>query len=179
MSLLAPDHVRTRTERWLAEAVLGLGLCPFAAQPQAQGRVRIAVSQARHVDGFLDDLDNELERLSQQPPEILETTLLVHADLFPDFYVFNDFADVVEGVIDEHGLSEGIELVLFHPDLVFEGAPEDSAENLPNRSPYPMLHLLRRDSLAQALPDGDSSAIITRNRMRLSGWTADQWRAHW
>lgn len=179
MSLAPPEQVRARTERWLLEAVLGLGLCPFAVQPQAHGRVRIAVSSARHVDGFLDDLDAELQRLSEHPAEVLETTLLVHADLFPDFEVFNDFADVVEAVIDEHGLSEAIELVLFHPDLRFEGAPQDSTENLPNRSPYPMLHLLRSDSLAQALPDGDSSAIIARNRTRLNGWTAAQWRAHW
>ena len=176
---LSPEAVQAATERWLLEAVIGLNLCPFARAPQLQGRVRIVVSQAKHIDGFLDDLDAELLRLRDTPAEELETTLLVHPSMFPDFFVFNDFANVVDEVIDEHGLSDDLEFVLFHPDLVFEGADADSAENLPNRSPFPMLHLLRTESLERAVPEGDTSDILARNRETLKGWRADEWRARW
>lgn len=176
---LSVAAVQAATERWLLEAVIGLNLCPFARAPQLQGRVRIVVSQAPHVDGFLDDLDAELLKLKDTSPEELETTLLVHPKLFSDFYVFNDFANVVDEIIDEHELSEVIEFVLFHPDLVFEGASEDSPENLPNRSPFPMLHLLRTESLERAVPEGDTSDILARNRETLKQWTAQDWRKRW
>ena len=176
---LTPVAVRAATERWLLDAVIGLNLCPFARAPQLQGRVRLVVSEAKHVDGFLDDLDAELLRLRDTSADALETTLLVHAGLFPDFFVFNDFANVVEDIIDEHELGDDIALVLFHPDLVFEGAAEDSPENLPNRSPFPMLHLLRTTSLERALPGGDSSEILARNRETLNAWSAADWRARW
>lgn len=180
-SALVPDgpSVQAATERWLLEAVIGLNLCPFARAPQLQGRVRIAVSQARHVDGFLDDLDAELLRLRDTPQDVLETTLLVHPSLFSDFLTFNDFANVVDEIIEEHALVDDIEVVLFHPDLVFEGQSEDSPENLPNRSPFPMLHLLRTESLERAVPDGDTSEILARNRETLQGWTAADWRQRW
>ena len=171
------EQVREDTQRWLDRMVIGLNLCPFAKPVVAQQRLRLVVSEARHLDAFLDDLDAELDRLAHTTAEELETTLLVHAGLFLDFFVFNDFLNVVDEVIEEHDLVDDIEVVAFHPALVFEGAEPDSTENLPNRSPYPMLHLLRTASLERVAPDGDTTAIIERNRatveaLGLAGWHA-------
>ena len=175
--LPSAEQVRADTLRWLDPMVIGLNLCPFAKPVVAQNRLRLVVSEAKHLDAFLDDLDAEIERLKSTPPEELETTLLVHAGLFPDFFVFNDFLNVVDEVVEEHEMTDHIEVVAFHPGLVFEGAETDSPENLPNRSPYPMLHLLRTASLERASPDGDTSDIIERNRATVEALGVEGWHA--
>jgi uncharacterized protein len=177
LPLPSAQQVRDDTQRWLERMVIGLNLCPFAKPVVAQNRLRLVVSEAKNLDAFLDDLDAELDRLAQTQAQELETTLLVHAGLFPDFFVFNDFLNVVDEVIEEHGLVDDIEVVAFHPQLVFEGAEEHSTENLPNRSPYPMLHLLRTASLERAVPDGDTTAIIERNRATVEALGVAGWRA--
>ena len=74
----APDDetIIEHTRRWLEKAVIGLNLCPFAKAPYTKGLVRISVSHARHLDGFLEDLDRELQLLGSTPADELETTLL-------------------------------------------------------------------------------------------------------
>jgi hypothetical protein len=177
--LISTDRVRDLTWRWVEHMVVGLELCPFAQPAMNRQAVRIRVSEASHLDAFLDDLDAELVMLKEKSPTELETTLLVHPGLFPDFFVFNDFLNVVDHVIEEHGLLDDIEVVAFHPQLVFEGASEDSLENLPNRSPFPMLHLLRSQSLDEAAPDGDTRDIVERNRRTIARLGADGWAARW
>ena len=47
---------------------------------------------------------------------------------------------------------EGVyQVASFHPEYQFGGTEPDDAENYTNRSPYPMLHLLREDSLSDAI----------------------------
>lgn len=103
--MLAPmatdEEVLAATRRWLEEAVIGLNLCPFAKSVYVKDQVRLVVSRARHIDGFLDDLDRELELLKTVPADEVDTTLLVHPTLFPDFFVFNDFLNVADEVLQE------------------------------------------------------------------------------
>lgn len=172
-----PAAVEAATRRWVERAVIGLNLCPFAKAVWVKDQVRIAVSQARHLDAFLDDLDAELERLRDTPPEVLDTTLLVHPTLFPDFFVFNDFLDVVDRVVEEHGLEGVIQVAPFHPDFVFDGTEADDITNATNRAPYPTLHLLREDSVARAVAAGDSAdTIVERNLETLRRLGPQGWR---
>ncbi|GAA6143518.1 DUF1415 domain-containing protein [Hydrogenophaga sp. 5NK40-0174] len=169
----------TSTRHWIEKAVIGLNLCPFARSVWAKKQVRIVVSHAKHVDGLLEDLDRELDLLASTPPEEIDTTLLIHPTLFPDFEVFNDFLEVVDEVVDEHELEGVIQVASFHPDYRFEGAEEGDVSNATNRSPYPTLHLLREDSISRAVESegGDAEAIVERNIATLEklGW--DGWRA--
>lgn len=162
----APDEAQViaETRRWVERAVIGWNLCPFAKAVWVREQVRIVVSQARHLDGLLDDLDRELERLRDAPPEELETTLLVHPTLFADFDVFNDFLGVVDEVIAEHGLEGEIQVAPFHPQFQFEDTEPGDVDNATNRSPYPTLHLLREVSVERALASGESAeTIVARN----------------
>ncbi len=132
--------------------------------PHVKNLVRIAISEAKHLDGFLEDLDEELQRLGNTPATELETTLLVHPTLFPDFDVFNDMLDIADAAVVENGLEGIVQIAPFHPDFQFEGTDSDDIGNYTNRSPYPTLHLIREDSIAkaaQAFPD--ASAIFERN----------------
>lgn len=176
--MTTPDSatVTDHTRQWLEKAVIGLNLCPFAKAPHVKNLVRISVSQARHLDGFLEDLDRELQLLGDTPADELETILLVHPTLFPDFDTFNQMLDIADAAVVDNGLGGIVQIAPFHPDFQFEGTDSDDIGNYTNRSPYPTLHLIREDSIAkaaQAFPD--ASAIFERNialleKMGHEGW---------
>ena len=162
---LTDQQVLDDTRRWIEKAVIGLNLCPFARSVYVKNQVRIVVSRARHLDAFLDELDRELDLLQNTPAEEVDTTLLVHPTLFPDFEVFNDFMNVVDDVVAEHELEGVIQVANFHPDFLFEGEALDDMSHCTNRSPYPTLHLLREDSVERAVASdgGDAEKIVERN----------------
>ncbi|MGE0348947.1 DUF1415 domain-containing protein [Hydrogenophaga sp.] len=173
-----PD-VEAATRRWIEKAVIGLNLCPFARAVYVKNQVRIVVSQARHLDAFLDDLDRELDLLVNTPADEIDTTLLVHPTLFPDFEVFNDFLNVVDDVVTEHELDGVVQVAPFHPLFQFEGTEVDDVTNATNRSPFPTLHLLREDSVERAVASegGDAEAIVERNLQTLRELGAAGWQA--
>lgn len=176
---ISSDTVLAATRHWIEKAVIGLNLCPFARAVYVKNQVRIVVSTARHLDAFLDDLDRELDLLVNTPAEEIDTTLLVHATLFPDFEVFNDFLNVVDDVVAEHELDGVIQVAPFHPLFQFEGTAPDDVTNATNRAPFPTLHLLREDSVERAIETagGDADAIVERNLQTLRDLGADGWRA--
>ena len=170
------DTVSEHTKQWLEKAVIGLNLCPFAKAPHVKNLVRIVVSEARHLDGFLEDLDRELQLLGNTPASELETTLLVHPTLFPDFETFNQMLEIADDAVVENELEGIVQIAPFHPDFQFEGTEADDISNYTNRSPYPTLHLIREDSIAKATEAfPDASAIFDRNialleKMGHEGW---------
>ncbi|MFT6766339.1 MAG: hypothetical protein ACJA1Y_000369 [Burkholderiaceae bacterium] len=169
-------QVRAQTLSWLEQAVIGLNLCPFATSVYVNSQVRVVVSTAKHLDAFLDELDAELLLLRDTPVQEIETTLLVHPHLFPDFLVFNDFLNIVDDVVAEHELVGVLQVLPFHPEFLFGGEDEADMSHYTNRSPFPMLHLLREDSLSHAIDaHGDTDAIPERNKqvlrdLGLTGW---------
>ncbi len=174
------DQVLADMRHWIEKAVIGLNLCPFAKSVYVKNQVRIVVSHARHLDAFLDDLDRELELLQTTPAELVDTTLLVHPTLFPDFFVFNDFMGVVDEVVEEHELEGEIQVAHFHPAFVFDGVAENDVTNATNRAPYATLHLLREDSVERAVSSGDSAeTIVERNLDTLRQLGPEGWMALW
>ena len=172
------EQVLADTRRWIEKAVIGLNLCPFARAVYVKDQVRIVVSRARHLDAFLDELDAELVLLRDTPAEQIDTTLLVHPSLFPDFFVFNDFLNVVDDVVAEHELEGVIQVASFHPAFQFEGVEADDISNATNRSPYPTLHLLREDSVERAIASdaGDAEKIVERNMATLQALGEEGWQ---
>lgn len=166
------DH----TKQWLEKAVIGLNLCPFAKAPYVKDRVRISVSEAKHLDGFLQDLDRELQLLGTTPAEELETTLLVHPTLFADFLTFNDMLDIADAAVPENDLDGIIQIAPFHPDFQFADTEANDIGNYTNRSPYPTLHLIREDSIAKAAEAfPDAAAIFDRNIALLEEMGEEGW----
>ena len=118
----------------------------------------------------------ELQLLGDTPADELETTLLVHPTLFPDFDTFNQMLDIADAAVVDNGLEGIIQIAPFHPDFQFEGTDSDDIGNYTNRSPYPTLHLIREDSIAkaaQAFPD--ASAIFERNIALLEEMGHEGW----
>ena len=174
----APDRDATiaATRRWLERAVIGLNLCPFAKAVLAKGQVRFAVSDATTPEALLEDLARELLVLRDTPAEEIDTTLLVHPQVLQEFLDYNDFLDTAEALVASLGLEGDIQVASFHPQYRFAGTADDDIGNYTNRAPYPILHLLREDSVSRAVaafPDPD--AIVERNlatldRLGIEGW---------
>jgi hypothetical protein len=153
------------TRQWIERVVIGLNLCPFAKAVQTKGQVRYALSQAREAEALLTDLVAEFERLRDTPAELIDTTVLVHPWVLNDFLDYNDFLDIADAALVELDLEGILQVASFHPGYQFADSAPDDIENHTNRSPFPMLHLLREDSIDRAVaayPDPD--AIIERNQ---------------
>ena len=170
------DDVLAQTRHWLEAAVIGLNLCPFAKAVYVKNQVRLVVSQARHADDLLEELDRELDLLVATAADEIDTTLLIHPSLFPDFLDFNDFLEVAEGVVDEHGLEGVVQLASFHPQFQFDGTEADDIGNYTNRAPFAILHLLRESSVeraVEAFPEAEAifeHNVATLEKLGHQGW---------
>lgn len=163
------NPIETAVRAWLDTIVIGLNLCPFAAQPARNGRVRIVVSEASDELDLLADLQIELQKLDDSKPSELETTLIAVPRMFADFVEYNDFLDQIDGMLDQFEWTGIYQVASFHPHYQFAGTAPEDAENLTNRAPYPLLHLLREDSIEAAVashPDVDSIPDTNIRRMR-------------
>ncbi|MGA9025862.1 MAG: DUF1415 domain-containing protein [Steroidobacteraceae bacterium] len=172
------NAVIAETRRWLERSVIGLGLCPFAARVYDAGLVRFRLSRRRSAAGLLSDLCGELLRLNQQDPGECETTLLIHPFVLTRFADYNEFLEVCDGALRRLGLEGEVQIASFHPDYRFADTNPGDIENFTNRSPYPMLHLLREASVERAAASvADPDEIYRRNirTMRAlghAGWDA-------
>ena len=168
------------TRRWLERAVIGLNLCPFAKAVHVKGRIHYAVSRASQPRDLLDDLRHELEALMAHVPETRETTLLMAPACLLEFIDFNDFLRMADRLLRKLGLEGVIQLASFHPQYAFAGAEQDDISNYTNRAPYPTLHLLREDRIAQTLAGfAEPQLIYESNIQTLTslgkvGWAALQ-----
>jgi hypothetical protein len=165
---------------WIEKAVIGLNLCPFAKAVYVKNQVRFVVSHAPHLDGLLEDLDRELDFLAAADADEIDTTLLIHPTLLPDFLDFNDFMQLADAAVDEHGLDGMIQLASFHPAFQFEGTEPDDIGNFTNRAPFPTLHLLREASIERAVVAfPEAEMIYERNIETLQKLGIEGWQALW
>ena len=164
------------TLQWLERAVIGLNLCPFAKAVHVKQQIRWVESAARDPGQLREELVRELEFLAASDPEVVETTLLIHPHVLTDFLDYNDFLDVAETTVEQLDLAGVIQVASFHPQYQFAGTAPSDVENLSNRSPHPMLHLLREDSIDRAIESlPDAATIYQRNietlrRLGTEGW---------
>ena len=170
--------VETAVRQWLETIVIGLNLCPFAALPLRAGRVRIQVSDCRDELALLTELQLELTRLSETPATELETTIIAIPQMFTDFLDYNDFLEKVDDLLDHFEWSGEYQVASFHPQYQFAGTEVDDVENFTNRSPVPLLHILREDSVEAAIEShADIDSIPPANIRRLRELTPAQLRA--
>jgi hypothetical protein len=101
-----------------------------------------------------------------------------------DFFDYNNFLDIADAMLDESDLTGVLQIASFHPDYQFAGTTADDVTNCTNRSPFPMLHLLREASLDKAIDAlPDANLIVERNletmaNLGLEGWINLQSELH-
>lgn len=136
------------TQHWLKLLVIDHNLCPFAHKEYARNRIHYACMSEHDENAYYDSVINEVERLISTPS--ISTSLL----LWPAVESFEGFLSLVgmaEQILVSHGWQQHFQLAHFHPNYCFADAPADDPANYTNRSPYPMLHLLRVDDMERVL----------------------------
>lgn len=159
---LSDELVTTQTIKWVNEFIVGLNVCPFAKREMERESVRFVVVRSKKSQVALEELMSEVRWLDEHPET--ETTILIFPTLFGDFYRYLDFVDLAENIMIEQECEGVYQLATFHPNYCFSGTEPEDVSNYTNRSPYPMLHLLREASVEKAIEFyGDTDAIPERN----------------
>ena len=162
-----PDNnqIAAAVRQWVDTVVVGLNLCPFAKRELDKDRVRFVVSDAINEQDLLVDLEAELDLLENDAS--IATTLLIHPRVLETFYEYNQFLNFAEGLLQQMELDGVYQIASFHPDYQFGGTEPDDAENYTNRSPYPVLHLLREESLDRVLETTEYAEQIPIRNIKL------------
>ena len=162
--------------RWLKDLVIDLNLCPFAGRELIRSRIRFVVTESMTEEQLLVALEAELARLNDD--SAVETTLLIHPDVLQDFFDYNQFLDRADQLLVLMGLEGVYQVASFHPEYQFAGTAEDDVANYTNRSPYPLLHILREESLARSIAAYPNvEEIPTRNIERMNNLGREKLRA--
>jgi hypothetical protein len=164
------DKIVRSVRQWVETVVVGLNLCPFAKRELVKNRVRFVVTEATNEDQLLVALEAELDLLSSEAS--VETTLLIHPGVLQNFYAYNQFLNSADALLQQMKLESIYQIASFHPEYQFAGTEQADVENYTNRSPYPMLHLIREESLERAIasyPDVDNIPEQNRKLMESLG----------
>lgn len=156
------EEIIKPVQLWVESVVVALNLCPFAKREMVKNRVRFSVTEVMTEELLLLALQDELELLNAN--QDIETTLLIHPKVLMDFFDYNQFLNSADSLLVRMDLEGIYQIASFHPDYQFSGTEADDVENYTNRAPYPLLHLIREESLEQAIKDyPDHGRITGRN----------------
>ena len=152
------------TRAWVTDFVVRLGLCPFAARPLREGRVAYVTCPEEAPEAAFYWAGTQVQGFITDGRAATETSLLIFPRGLDDFDAFLDFVDEVEFFLDDSGAASFVQLAHFHPLYCFADVPEHDPGNATNRSPYPVVQLLRVDSVTAAVEGyPDVEGIPARN----------------
>jgi hypothetical protein len=154
------------TQNWLKTIIIAYGICPFAKHELDRGSIRFVASHDTEIESCLLNLMLECDRLNIDSS--IETTLLIYDKAFTAFDDYLDFLELAETLLIEQDYEGVYQLASFHPDYCFEGAKQDDPANYTNRSPYPLLHLLRETSLDKAIASYPHPENIPQRNIELT-----------
>lgn len=147
--MVTTDQVIEQTKQWILDVVIGCNFCPFAANVVKQQKIFYRVETSVQLQECLDSFFTEVERLDHEPG--IETSFLIFPNTFHSFDDYLSLVSFAEALLRKHGYEGVYQVASFHPKYLFANTLEEDAANYTNRSVYPMLHLLREESIEKAL----------------------------
>jgi hypothetical protein len=163
-AVVQQNEIIEDVRRWLESFIIELNLCPFAKRELVKDRIRFSLSLTESSEQLLVSLLEELQILESDSE--VETTLLVHPNVLQDFDDFNQFLDLADALILQEGYSGIFQIASFHPQYQFAETVIE-AENYSNRSPYPLLHVLREASVTREVARYPDITTIPQQNVRL------------
>jgi uncharacterized protein len=143
------ERIINQTKKWIADVVIGCNFCPFAAREIKQNTVFYTIEHSNKTDECLYTFINECERLDEDGK--IETSLIIFSNGFKKFDDYLDIVSLAEKLLKKQKYEGIYQVASFHPEYRFANSPVNDAADFTNRSPYPMLHLLREERIEQAL----------------------------
>ncbi len=160
------DTIISQTQSWIETVIIGLNFCPFAKREYDHDNIRYSICHDIQIEDCLHKLIDECLELDRKSE--IETTLLIFPDSFIDFDDYLDFVDLVHALLDDQGYTGIYQIATFHPDYCFEDSADTDPANYTNRSPYPMLHIIREASLERALQNYPQPENIPKRNIELA-----------
>ncbi len=146
---MTDESIIEQTQKWIKNVVIDCNFCPFAARVYSNKTIHYRISQATDINESLQVLKEELELLDKN--EVTETAFLIFPAGFSDFKTYLALVKKAERLLAQEEYEGIYQIASFHPDYCFQGSGTDDPANYTNRSVYPMLHLLREESVTKAL----------------------------
>jgi uncharacterized protein len=166
MPMFTPEQITEHTKKWITDVVIGCNFCPFAAKVVKQQTVFFKVETATATNVCLESFLQEATRLDNE--ESIETSFLIFPNAFKNFDDYLGLVSVAEKLLKQYSYNGIYQLASFHPLYRFANAPNDDAANYTNRSPYPMLHLLRESSIDKALEHYNNPETIPERNINFA-----------
>ena len=141
--------VVNQTYCWVKSVIIKHNFCPFARRELERNSIRYCVNRDTELEPALQAVIDECICLDDNKDT--ETTLLIFSEGFSDFDDYLDLVELAQDLLADQGYEGIYQLASFHPNYCFEGAEQDDVANYTNRSPYPMMHLIREASMEKAL----------------------------
>jgi hypothetical protein len=142
-------QITAQTKAWVDQVIVQFNLCPFARREVEQQTIHYQVETSADIAEQLQTLLKLIQQLDAQSD--IATALLILPNGVSDFDDYLDLVDYAERLLELEGYDGVYQLATFHPEYQFADSDADDAANYTNRAPYPMLHVLREDSVANAL----------------------------
>jgi hypothetical protein len=146
---ISNEKIIEQTTNWIKSVVIDCNFCPFAARSVMKKTIRYIIKTDVDMNVSLKALKEELDYLETDTE--IETSFIIFPNNFGDFDDYLDLVKKAERLLIKENFDGVYQIASFHPDYCFAGANEDDAANYTNRSIYPMLHILREESLTKAL----------------------------
>ena len=147
--MLDSNQIITQTKKWITDVVIGCNFCPFAAREVKRNSILYEVILSENKKEILQLLSSTFTKMDND--ENVETAFLILPDVFDSFTSYLDLLETAENFLAKENYEGIYQLASFHPQYLFAGSNENDAANYTNRSPFPMLHILREASLSKAI----------------------------
>lgn len=154
------------TKQWIEEVIIGLNFCPFAKKEFVNNTIYYHESTTDQVKAALHELIEQCRYL--QAHDELETTLIIYRDGFRGFDRYLDLVDYGNDLLVDSGFEGVFQLASMHPEYCFDGEDYDDSSNFTNRSPYPVIHIIREASMARVLSVYNEPEKIPENNIALA-----------
>lgn len=168
------EQILSKTKSWIDTFIIGENICPFAKHIPKE-KLQLILDSSDTMLGVLEQMSKTWTTLKANRG--IETSIIIYPSASQDFEEFLDWYYACDQLLEDMDLRSDFQLVAFHPRFLFDNAEESDAANYTNRSPYPMIHILREDSVSKAVeghPDVDS--IPARNMEHLRKKDEEYWK---
>lgn len=155
------ELIVSQTKKWIVDVVVGCNFCPFALREVKRNTISFNVIEGNRAN-VLNALSAAFKIMNAQPAT--ETMFLILPQNFSRFSDYLKLVDAANVRLSKEGYEGIYQVASFHPAYIFAGSSINDAANYTNRSPYPMLHILREESVSRAIDaHPDSTKIPAAN----------------
>lgn len=155
-----------QTKKWVTDVVIGCNFCPFASKVVRDKTLFYRIEPSETLSICLEAFLQECSRLDKD--EKIETILIIYPTSFQSFQQYLHFVSLVEKLLRKHDYEGIYQVATFHPDYCFAGEPPNDPANYTNRSPYPMIHILREESIEKAIKNYSNAKDIPAKNVQFA-----------